>query len=348
VSAVLRTHHTEVLAHTGQHYDDALSGVFFRELALPQPDLHMGIGSGSHGVQTAAMLVALEASILAEKPDWVLVYGDTNSTLAGALAAAKLGVRLAHVEAGLRSFNRMMPEEHNRIIADHVSDLLLCPTQTAMLHLSREGLAGRSRLVGDVMIDILHRSLPKADAAPWLESQLTAPSSHSTNALLPKQFALLTIHRGANTDDSQRLRSILSAIGSLEMPVVFPAHPRVRKALAQSEQQLPLNVLLCGPAPYFAMLALERDARWIFTDSGGVQKEAHALGTPCVTLRAETEWPETLEGGWNVLVDADGPSIIAAAERPMPTSATSAPFGNGHAADEVVRALEEFPEGLKT
>jgi UDP-GlcNAc3NAcA epimerase len=337
VSRVLRQRHTEMLVHTGQHYDDALSGVFFRQLALPAPDIHLGIGSGSHGAQTAAMLVALERAMRDRQPDWVLVYGDTNSTLAGALAAAKLGLRLAHVEAGLRSFNRAMPEEHNRVVTDHVADLLLCPTETAMAHLRREGLQERAVLVGDVMVDILSLSLPHAEWQPWLAGQGGDGRQPATPR--PGAYALLTVHRAGNTDDPARLGRILQAVGDLDLPVVFPAHPRTAKALRAAHLVLPPNVWLSEPAPYLVMLGLQRDAAVILTDSGGVQKEAYLLGVPCVTLRAETEWPETLHGDWNTLVDADPAAIVAAASRSRPSAARGMPFGDGHAAEAVVAAL---------
>lgn len=343
VSCIVRQAHTEVLVHTGQHYDDALSGVFFRQLALPQPEIHLGIGSGSHAEQTAAMLVALERAILDEQPDWVLVYGDTNSTLAGALAAAKLSVPLAHVEAGLRSFNRAMPEEHNRVVTDHVADLLLCPTATAMGHLEREGLRERARLVGDVMVDILRLSLPHAEAESWLAEQAAGAGGWLGTDIVAGGYALLTVHRAGNTDEPARLARIVGAVGRLDLPVIFPAHPRVRKAMGEASIRVPANVRVCEPAPYLAMLALQRDAQVILTDSGGVQKEAFVLGVPCVTLRAETEWPETLLDGWNVLVDAEPGAIVAAARRARPDSARAEPFGDGHAAEAVVAELGTGP-----
>jgi UDP-N-acetylglucosamine 2-epimerase len=344
VSRVLRVLHTEILVHTGQHYDDALSGVFFRELRLPEPDLHLGVGSASHAEQTARMLVALERVILEQRPDWTLVYGDTNSTLAGALAAAKIGVPIAHVEAGLRSHNRSMPEEHNRVVTDHLADLLLCPTATAMEHLRREGLAARGRLVGDVMVDILRLSLPLAEWSSWLRVQAVEESQRER--VQAGRFALLTIHRAGNTDDPARLERLVGAVGDLDLAVVFPAHPRVRAALARYGIRVPANVLVVDPAPYFAMLGLQRDARVVLTDSGGVQKEAFLLGTPCVTLREETEWPETLKDGWNVLAGDDPDAIQRAARRPSPIGPRVTPFGDGRAAEAVVAALEASPIGI--
>ncbi len=336
VSRVLRQRHTEILVHTGQHYDDALSGVFFRQLGLPEPEIHLGVGSGSHAEQTARMLVPLEQAMLDARPDWVLVYGDTNSTLAGALAAAKIQVPLAHVEAGLRSFNRAMPEEHNRVVTDHLADLLLAPTGTAMRNLAIEALSSRALLVGDVMVDILRLSLPLAGWQGWLREQ-------SGLKLETRQFGVLTIHRAANTDDSVRLAQLLAGIGRLDFPVVFPVHPRTRKAMEHARISVPHSVLLCDPAPYLVLLGLMRDARIVLTDSGGVQKEAYVLAVPCVTLRAETEWIETLEDGWNVLVDVDQAAMLAAAHRPRPAQAPRAVFGSGHAAEAVVAALEANP-----
>jgi UDP-N-acetylglucosamine 2-epimerase len=278
------------------------------------------------------MLAALEHVMLAERPDWVLVYGDTNSTLAGALAAVKLGIPVTHVEAGLRSFNRQMPEEHNRVVTDHVADLLLAPTETAMSHLSREGLSDRSVLVGDVMVDVLRQSAPLASRAGWAQH---APGS----------YALLTVHRAANTDDPARLGHIMSAVERLGMPVIFPAHPRTRKAMERFGTAPGPAILVSEPAPYLSMLALQRDARVILTDSGGVQKEAFLLGVPCVTLRAETEWIETLQGGWNALADSDEATIVAAALRPRPAQPPGQPFGDGHAAERVVSNLERWQQG---
>lgn len=341
VSRVLRRRHEEVLVHTGQHYDDALSGVFFRELGLPVPEIHLRVGSGSHSEQTAAMLVALERAMLETQPDWVLVYGDTNSTLAGTLAAAKLCLPVAHVEAGLRSHDRVMPEEQNRIVADHLSELLLCPTPTAIGHLEREGLGGRAQLVGDVMVDILQLSLPHAAWRGWLAGELGPERAERIGV---GGYGLLTIHRAVNTDDSERLTELLRGVGGVDLPVIFPAHPRVLKAIGSAGLVMPANVLLSAPAPYFVMLGLQRDARVVLTDSGGVQKEAYVLGVPCVTLRAETEWPETLEGGWNVLADR-AETIAAAAERPRPSGTRGTPFGDGDAAARVVAALEARAAG---
>ena len=330
----LRQSCREVLVHTGQHYDPALSDVFFQELDLPQPDHHLGVGSGSHGQQTGRMLERLEAVLREEAPDRVVVFGDANSTLAGALAAAKLGLPLVHVEAGLRSFDRAMPEEINRIVADHVADLLCCPTQTAVDHLAREGLAERARLTGDVMFDALLHELPRAEERSGIIERL---------GLEPGGYALATVHRAANTDDAGALGRILDALGRLDRPVVFPMHPRAKLALVSADLETAPNVLVIEPAGYLDMLALERAAGVVLTDSGGVQKEAYLLAVPCVTLREETEWPETLAGGWNVLAGSDPARIVEAAARPRPAGEPTPAFGDGRAAERIVELLLDDP-----
>ncbi len=324
----------EALVHTGQHYDDELSAVFFRALELPEPRHRLGVGSGPHGEQTGRMLERLEPVLQAEAPDWVVVFGDTNSTLAGALAAAKLGLPLAHVEAGLRSSNRSMPEEINRIVTDHCSDLLFCPTQTAFDQLSREGLAERARLTGDIMYDALLQHLPLIEERTEIIGRLK---------LHPKEYVLVTVHRAANTDDPAALGRILEALALLDEPVVFPIHPRARAALLAANLEPAPNVRVIEPVGYLEMLALERSARIVLTDSGGVQKEAYLLGVPCVTLREETEWPETCGGGWNVLAGTEPARIVEAAQRPGPTGEPAALFGDGHAAQRMVKLLRDDP-----
>ncbi len=326
--------HREVLVHTGQHYDETLSDVFFAELDIPPPDYNLDVGSASHARQTAAMLERLEDVLLAERPDWVLVYGDTNSTLAGALAAAQGGLPLAHVEAGLRSHNRSMPEELNRVLADRCADVLLCPTETAVSNLAREGMCEGVHLVGDVMYDSLLRWLSKVEGEASVLGKL---------GLSPGAYVLATVHRPANTDETDRLSSILKALGELPEPVVLPAHPRTRKAAAGAALAIPPNVRMVEPVGYSDMLILEKRARCIVTDSGGVQKEAYLLGVPCVTLREETEWPETLTGGWNVLAGADAARIVEAARRPSPQGRPVACFGDGRAAEKIVKVLENDP-----
>jgi UDP-N-acetylglucosamine 2-epimerase len=338
VSRVLRRHHEEVLVHTGQHYDDAMSAAFFRDLELPAPDLNLEVGSGAHGVQTGEMLCRLDPVLREREPDGVLVYGDTNSTLAGAIAASKVAFAdgrrpwLVHVEAGLRSFNAAMPEERNRIVADHLADLLLAPTPTAVGHLRREGLAERTELVGDVMVD----------AFRWAQERPAArlPEVAAANP----GYVLLTLHRAENVDDPERLAGLLAAM-DVGRPVVFPIHPRTAATLRGAGLALPRNVHAVDPVGYLAMVALERSAAAIATDSGGVQKEAYLAGVPCVTLRGETEWTETVDAGWNRVVGDDPDSLRAALaddafmdrSRPRPEL-----FGDGHAAERVVAALERL------
>jgi UDP-GlcNAc3NAcA epimerase len=332
VSRALRTKHVEVLIHTGQHYDYGMSQVFFDELQMPEPDANLGVGSGSHAWQTGEMLIGLEKVLVAERPDWVLVYGDTNSTLAGALAAAKLRIPVAHVEAGLRSFNRAMPEEHNRVLADHCSDLLFCPTQTAVDNLAREGITRGVHLVGDVMYDaaLQHGEIAR-QRSPIVEEQHLSRGA----------YALATIHRPYNADDPSRLCDILAAFAALDMPIVFPIHPRTRDLLASigSPQSAIGNLQSVNPLGYLDMLALEQAAALILTDSGGVQKEAYFFGVPCVTLRPETEWVETVAAGWNRLAWGDAAAVVRAARGPWPAEPPAPIFGDGHAAERIVEIL---------
>ncbi|GAA0772309.1 UDP-N-acetylglucosamine 2-epimerase (non-hydrolyzing) [Castellaniella ginsengisoli] len=303
VSRALAAHHPdsrEILVHTGQHYDANMSDVFFDELDIPRPDHHLGVGGGSHGQNTGRMLEKLDALIVQEKPDWVLVYGDTDSTLAGALAAAKLHVPVAHVEAGLRSFNRRMPEEINRVLTDHVADLLFAPTKVAQRNLQKEGVAdSKIHVVGDVMYDAALYYKPLARKPAWFD------------ALRLGEFALCTIHRAENTDDPDRMRGILAGLAKSPLPVVLPLHPRTRKQLAQFHLGLPDTVCAVDPVGYLEMVWLESHCRLVVTDSGGVQKEAYFHGKPCVTLRDETEWVELVEVGANVLVGTDRERIVA-------------------------------------
>jgi UDP-GlcNAc3NAcA epimerase len=331
LSRVLRCRHREILVHTGQHYDPQLSDVFFAELDLPTPDYYLGVGSDSHARQTARMLEGVEKVLLEERPDCVLVYGDTNSTLAGALAAAKLGLPLAHVEAGLRSYNRTMPEELNRVLTDRCADLLFCPSAIAVENLAREGMTRGVHLVGDVMYDSLlqQRQSGRLDGAALSRWELS-----------PGEYALTTVHRAANTDDPSRLGLILTALGRLQETVVFPVHPRTRKAMLAAGLSAPQNVRTVEPLGYVDMLLLESNARCVLTDSGGVQKEAFIFGVPCVTLRDETEWPETVDCGWNVLAGCDVERIVAAAGRQAPLSERPLVFGDGHAAEKIAEVLD--------
>jgi len=299
LSHLVRSRHSEVIIHSGQHYDIQMNDVFFRDMQIPHPDHDLRIGSGGQGVQTGEILAALEPILMEENPDWVVIYGDTNTTLAGALAASKLGLKTAHVEAGLRSFNRSMPEEINRVVADHVSDLLLCPTAVAMENLRREGLAEKSRLVGDIMTDALKLGLEIAQGSSDALEEL---------ALRPGSYFLLTLHRPYNVDDPQTLELILKGLDGLGKTVVFPVHPRTRNVLAELRIEDFKNIRFVEPLSYLDFLGLMGSAQMVLTDSGGIQKEAYILGKPCVTLRSETEWVETLESGWNLLlpVDSDG------------------------------------------
>lgn len=326
VSRVLRRKHEEVLVHTGQHYDDNMSDVFFRELDIPEPDINLGVGSGPHGAQTGGMMAGLEKVALEVKPDWVLVYGDTNSTVAGALVAAKLHISVAHVEAGLRSFDRRMPEEINRVLTDHVSDLLFCPTEAAVHNLAREGIKRGVHLVGDVMYDAF---LFNVEAARKRDTLKKLGLKHG-------QFALATVHRAENTDDPERLRSILQGIDESGLEVVLPLHPRTR---ARLEGAVPARIRVIDAVGYLDMLALEEAAAVIVTDSGGVQKEAYFLAKPCITLRDATEWTETVEAGWNVLAGWHSDRIAEAMRTFRPNAKRPDLFGDGHTAERIAELL---------
>ena len=319
------------IIHTGQHYDPELSSVFFEELEIPRPDCDLDVGSGSHGAQTGEMLKRLEPILTSERPDWVLLYGDTNSTLAGALAAAKLDLRMAHIESGLRSHRRAMPEEINRIVADRLSDLLFCPTPLAVENLRAEGLADRAVLTGDVMYDasLAFRQLAEARRGPLADTWK------------PGAFALATVHRAENTDDPERLRSIVAALDKIARttcPVVWPMHPRTRNRLAVLGFETG-EISVIPPASYLDMLLLEGRARFILTDSGGVQKEAYFLKIPCITLRDETEWKETLENNCNVLTGCSERKIADAAARVDHAGPWTAAYGNGNAGGIMLDAL---------
>jgi UDP-GlcNAc3NAcA epimerase len=331
VSRPLRSVHREILLHTGQHYDDGMSQRFFRELDIPKPDYELGVGSGSHGRQTAQMLVGIEEAIERERPDRILVYGDTNSTLAGALAAAKLHVPIAHVEAGLRSFNRRMPEEINRVITDRLSDVLFCPSESAARNLEREGITRGVHVIGDVMAEAVQQF--GALAEETIVERLGAVRGG---------YVLATVHRAENTDDPERLKAIVRAFEALDEPVIVPAHPRLCEALGRNSIVPGGGVRLIDPVGYFDMIALERNARAILTDSGGVQKEAYWLGVPCVTLRNETEWVETVEAGWNVLAGADTIRIVDAARHSSPPPSRPRLYGEGGATRAIVDHLSRM------
>lgn len=332
VSWALRKHHTEVLVHTGQHYDYAMSQTFFDELGVPAPDYNLEAGSGSHARQTAAMLVGMEEVLLKEAPDAIIIRGDTNSTVAGALAASKLGIPVMHVEAGERSFARHMPEEINRIVADHLSDRCFCVSTKSAAHLAAEGITAGVHVTGDVMLDasLHYRALARTRSDILARLQLE-----------PGRFALVTVHRANNTDDPQRLRAIVDALNAVGEQVVFPVHPRTRKALEAIGASFGAHVLAIEPAGYYDMMVLEEHARLIATDSGGVQREAYYFAKPCLTLRDETEWTETVEAGWNVLVGADCQKIVDAWFHFQPPAAHPPVLGDGTAAQKIAAILSE-------
>lgn len=324
----------EIIVHTGQHYDPNMSDSFFEQLSIPEPDYNLKISGGSHGEMTGRMLEAIEKIYMDEKPDWVLVYGDTNSTLAGALAASKLHIPIAHVEAGLRSFNKEMPEEINRILTDHVSTLLFCPTQTAVRHLKNEGITKGVHEVGDVMFDVSLFYQEKARHAQSIHQELNL--THGT-------YGLVTCHRQENTDSPEKLKNIVGALSRIaeEMPVVFPVHPRTKKKI-ESEDLLHVlkNVMLTEPLSFLDMMALEQNARVIITDSGGVQKEAFFCNVPCVTMRDQTEWTETVELGYNRVVGTIQEEIVnAAILAKVPEKACAAPYGDGASSEAILQTI---------
>ncbi len=363
--------HEAIILHTGQHYDYGMSDVFFVEMGIPEPAQNLGVGSGPHGWQTGTMLIRLEEALLAAQPDWVVVFGDTNSTLAAALAACKLRLPLAHVEAGLRSFNRAMPEEHNRVLTDHCSDLLFCPTPSAAEQLQREGITKGVHVAGDPMLDAALFFAARAEQGSTILARL---------GLTPKTYALATLHRPYTTDNPARLLAVMEAFNRLDLPVVLPVHPRTRSVLASLSPTLissgptrhppegrwvqrsamapppaTHNIHLIDPVGYLDMLVLERNARLILTDSGGVQKEAYFFAVPCITIRPETEWVETTTAGWNRLVwEGDGSRgsmaslLIEAVNRPWPadgqsdTTARPPIFGDGHASERMVGWMEAW------
>ena len=331
VSGPLRAAHDELLVHTGQHYDDELAAIFVRELDVPPPEVELALGGGTNTEQTGRMLSALGQLLRDERPDAVLVYGDTNSTLAGALAAAQARIPVAHVEAGMRSFDRAMPEELNRVVTDHVSDLLLVPSQAAADNLARESVAGAVQIVGDVMVDVARLLAPRAraDDAP-LQAAGVAPG----------EYVLATAHRAGTVDDPQRLAQLVELLLGIGLPLVLPLHPRTRARLeaAGLMERVQAGAVVLPPLGYLAFTSLLTRARAVLTDSGGVQKEAYLAGVPCVTLRDSTEWTETIDSGWNVLVDLDAGAARAALERELPGERPEL-YGDGHAADRVVAAM---------
>lgn len=339
LSRFLRRDNTEILVHTGQHYDPLMSDLFFRDLALPQPDYNLGVGSESHGVQTGEMLRRIEEVCLAENPNLVLVFGDTNSTLAGALAAAKLHIPVGHIEAGLRSFDRRMPEEVNRVLTDHCSDLLFAPTKTAIKNLVHEGITRGVYCTGDVMVDALQEHIAVAKRKSLILEEL---------AVEPGSYSLATVHRAENTDDQFRLKSIMGALMEIG-DVIFPCHPRTEKILKQfgiwEKAKNMINII--PPVGYPDMLVLEANSARILTDSGGVQKEAYILGKTCITLRNSTEWIETVAEGWNVLADADKDLIIDAVRKAAPSEERKNLFGDGRAAEHIADIIKSLEPDIK-
>ena len=325
----------EVLVHTGQHFDYEMSQVFFDELNIPEPKYNLAISGGLHGRMTGRMLEAVEEVIEKERPDCVLVYGDTNSTLSGSLAAAKLHVPVAHMEAGIRSYNKNMPEEINRILTDHVSSLLLCPSETAVENLKKEGINDGVMMVGDVMADAANLAnsivqdnptyLPPIEGFDWEQG-----------------YDLLTLHRAENTDEKSRIDSIFGALNEIKNPLIFPVHPRTRDTIAKANVFLSDNIIICEPLSYLSMTALMNGASRVFTDSGGLQKEAYWAHKPCITLREETEWVETLDDNANQLVGADAQLILAAVEKTNQVSFKSALYGDGNSAPRCVSAINEL------
>ena len=350
------SHIQEIIVHTGQHFDVDMSDVFFKELNIPRPDYNLGINSASHGAMTGRMLEKIEEILIKEKPDWVLVYGDTNSTLAGALAAVKLHIPVAHVEAGLRSFNREMPEEHNRVLTDHCAYILFCPTETAVNNLRNEGF---TNIVNDgKLVESIDPSLFAPHASPQAlnvgDTMYDAVLQFSEIAqrrstiledlgIKPKEYLLATIHRPYNTDIPENLQNILSAFLEINEPIIFPVHPRTRKILDAnfSSPLTPhISLKIIGPVGYLDMLILEQNAKVILTDSGGMQKEAYFFGVPCVTMRTETEWTETVEAGWNVVVGADREKIVEAVMSVNTDNPCPKLYGDGRAAEKIVAVLQ--------
>jgi UDP-GlcNAc3NAcA epimerase len=338
-SAAWNNKFTEVLVHTGQHYDQNMSDVFFTEMEIPKPDYNLNIGSGTHGKMTGEMLIQIENVLLKEKPDIVLVYGDTNSTIAGALAAAKLHIPVAHVEAGLRSFWKYMPEEQNRILTDHLADWLFCPTETAIQNLRNEGITNGVFNTGDIMFDahLFYRQI--------LENELNNRNSRLagiagiTESLLQKEFALATVHRAENTDDTVKLTEIIDALSALPIPVIWPLHPRTRKTIENQGLLLGENMVVIEPVGYFQMLELELKCSCIITDSGGVQKEAFFAKKPCITLREQTEWVETVDSGWNTLAGTNADAILQAFNKTMLPMNNVNVFGNGESGQIILKLL---------
>ena len=332
VSNVIRKHHTEILVHTGQHYDENMSKVFFDELNIPKPDYNLEVGSGSHGRQTGMMLIKLEEIYEKEKPDFVLVYGDTNSTLAGALCASKLLIPVAHVEAGLRSFNRDMPEEQNRVLTDHLSNLLFVPTESAVENLKNEGITKGVHNVGDVMFDAVLNFKKLAENKNQIIKEI---------GLQGKEYILTTIHRAENTNHIDRLRNIVEALNECNKAVILPLHPRTKKYMTDYGLEFNDNIKVMEPVGYLEMINLEMNSEKIVTDSGGVQKEAFFMKKPCITMRDETEWVETVKNGWNVVVGTDKKKILDSIVNFVPNKEQKNIFGDGNASGKILEILDK-------
>ena len=331
LSKELRENHNEIIIHTGQHYDDNMSRYFFEELQIAKPDYNLNIGSGSHGKQTAEMLIGLEDIFLHQKPDVVITFGDTNTTLATGLAATKLNIPVAHVEAGLRSHNREMPEEINRILTDHISDYLFAPTLNAMENIKSENLYGKPFLVGDVMYDSLLYYGKIAEQKSRILKNLK---------LKQKEYILLTLHRPYNVDNIQKLQNIFSALKQTKRFIVFPVHPRSRKMIESTNTIIPENISIIEPLGYLDFIFLQKHSEKIITDSGGIQKEAYLNGIPCITIRPETEWIETVKAGWNVLVGDKKDQLIENCLHFKPSHNRPRYFGDGHSSKKIISILE--------
>jgi UDP-GlcNAc3NAcA epimerase len=330
--ALRKAGHKEILVNTGQHYDDNMARIFFEEMGIPKPDYDLGVGSGTHASQTAGSLVGIEEILIKEKPDFIIVFGDTNATVAGALAAAKLHIKIAHIEAGLRSYNRDMPEEINRVVTDVLSDLLFVPTKSAVDNLKKEGITAGLHVVGDPMVDALMSFTKIAENKSRILNDLK---------LEKNEFLLMTIHRPSNVDHDDRLLSILAEVSSINLPVVFPVHPRGRSRVEKLISQIAGNIRIIDPIGYLDMMMLEKYAKVIITDSGGIQKEAYLHKTPCLTVRGETEWVETVRDGWNYVVGDQLEKISILSNNFPPPHEWNPHYGDGKSAEKIVRILEE-------
>lgn len=326
-----------ILLHSGQHYDKKMSGIFFNELLLPKPDYFLGVGSGTHAFQTAEMLKGIEEILLKEKPDMVIVYGDTNTTLSGALSAVKLNIPVAHIEAGMRC-GRKIPEEINRILVDHLSSLLFCSTEEAVVNLKKEGIRSGIYLVGDIMYDSFKKLLPEAD------KKLSLLGKYK---LKPKDYYFMTVHRAENTEDGEKINFIFKAVKALEKKVIFPAHPRTNKLIKDINLRIPSNLKLIKPLSYLESIFLLKGAKGVLTDSGGLQKEAYFLKVPCFTLRNETEWTETVKSRWNHLVGTDPVKIVSSINKWKKPKKYNLFYGNGNASDKIFKAIDNWRKGVR-